>query len=174
MRFMTFFDGCALSGLRYLRLRPFGLALRSLRSWSRFLFSQHETNASDRVNQLERFIEIDFPAEPGDMNIDNVVQRRSAGWLFPDFASQCITQYDLSLMAQQVLEQLELPRCQLDRAAAPRDSARNEIHVEIADTEPERIRWTPAADQRPNAGQQFREREGLDDIVVGAAVQTGD
>ena len=36
--------------------------------------------------KLERLIEVDFSAEPGDVNVDDIVQGRSARGLFPDVA----------------------------------------------------------------------------------------
>src|SRR5215467_9544836 len=76
-------------------------------------------------------------------------------------------------MPQQVLQQLEFPRRQLNGTAAPRDLPGDEIHVEIPDAEAKRIRRPPTANQRTYARQQFFERKRLDDVVIGTAVQAG-
>ena len=47
-------------------------------------------------------------ARPGAAN--DIIQRCAAGGFLPDFARQCITENDLALMPQQILEKLDLAR----------------------------------------------------------------
>jgi hypothetical protein len=37
------------------------------------------------VNQFDGLIEIDFPAKSRDVNVNDVVQRRTSGRFFPNF-----------------------------------------------------------------------------------------
>ena len=75
-------------------------------------------------------------------------------------------------MAHQVFEQLELARQQVDRLAAARDRAGQEVDLEIGDPQPRRRRRRGAApQQRLDAREQLAEGERLDEIVVAAGAQ---
>src|SRR5438552_12932116 len=76
-------------------------------------------------------------------------------------------------MPQQVLQKLEFPGRQIDVPAAPGHLPADEIHVEVANTQPERLARTATAKQGPDAGQQLFEGKGFDEIVIGAAVEPG-
>src|SRR5262249_52509374 len=67
-------------------------------SW--FSFTKHETDAPDRMNQFHWLIEIDFAAESGDVNVNDIIQRSAPSRFLPYFARQCITQDDLALVPQ--------------------------------------------------------------------------
>ena len=59
------------------------------------------------------------------------------------------------------------------RAAAARDFSRHEIDLEIADAQAQRLGDPAAPQQRADPRQHLLERERLDQIVVGAAVEAG-
>ena len=55
---------------------------------SRMLLPDHKPDSADGLHQLLVESLIDFAAQPGDVNIDHVVERRMATHLSPDIASQ--------------------------------------------------------------------------------------
>ena len=71
------------------------------------------------MNQLDRVVEIDLAAQPRDVDVDHVVERRRARGFLPDIARQRLARHDLPLIPQQILEQLEFADGELDRLAAP-------------------------------------------------------
>ena len=93
--------------------------------------------------------------------------------LLPHVARQRLARDDLACMPQQVLEQLELAHRQL-HGFPPRVTLRvTRSIVQIADVQPGRrsIR-TAAPQQRANPREHLGERERLDEVIVGAAVET--
>ena len=71
--------------------------------------------------------------------------------LLPDVARQRLARHHLALVAQQVLEQLELAHGQLHGLAAARHLARDQVHVEIADAEAGRLRRAARAAPAPGS-----------------------
>ena len=69
---------------------------------------------------------------------------------------------------------IELASSQIHRPAAAIDSARYQVDLQVADLQSEDVGRSPAAKERPNAGEQFRDRKRLDQIIIGAAVETRD
>ena len=108
------------------------------------------------------------------MNVDNVIQRSTSSCFLPDLSRQCITQDDLALVPQQVLEKLEFTSRQVNDPASATHLARDEIHVEIAHPETQRLGRAPAPQQRAHPRQQLFECKRLDQVIVGAAVEAGD
>src|SRR5688500_18864218 len=139
----------------------------------RLAFAKHEADAAHGVDEPDRLLQIDLPAQARDVYVDDVVERRRARGLFPDVAGQRLPRHHLSLMPEQVLEQLEFADGQLDRFVAAGDLAGEQIDLEIADRESGRVRDPAAAHQRADACHQLRERKRLDEIVVGTAVEAG-
>src|SRR5580700_7181490 len=57
--------------------------------WPLFLVLTYDkADASYRMNELLMEPVVHFPAQPGDMNVDDVVQRRVAAGFFPDVTGQ--------------------------------------------------------------------------------------
>src|SRR5882672_3745816 len=77
-------------------------------------------------------------------------------------------------MAQQVFEYGELARRQHDLLRTARHSARTEIHRNVSRDEFVRRPQHGPPQERADAGEQFGERERLDQVVVGAGVEAGD
>jgi hypothetical protein len=92
----------------------------------------------------------------------------------PDIAREHVPRHGLSLMAHEVLQQLELARRQIDRGAVARDLARAQIDIEAGDPQPRQLTAAPAPNQRPHAGDQLGEGKWLDEIVVGAGIEPED
>ena len=80
----------------------------------------------------------------------------------------------LSLVTHQILDQLEFTDGELDRLAAAHHLSSDEVELQIAHAKTQRLGHTAAAQQRPNARQDLFEGERLDQIIIGAAIETGD
>ena len=63
---------------------------------------------------FDRPIQVDLAPQPGDMDVDDVVERRRSRRFLPHVARQRLARHDLPLVPEQVLEQLELADRQLD------------------------------------------------------------
>jgi hypothetical protein len=126
------------------------------------------------VDQLGAAVRVDLLPDPCDVDVDHVVEGRSAGRLLPDVAREHFAGDDRPVVAQQVLQQLVFTRRELDRLTSPGHGARGNIDFEIADTQPRRFHRPTPPHQRAQSGQQLGEGEGLDEIVVCADVQACD
>src|SRR5262245_54355006 len=90
----------------------------------------------------------------------------------PHVAREHLARDDTPPMAQQKLEDVELLRGQFERLRSPRDLARHEIHFEIVVLELQDLVHPPAAKQCADSREQLGEGERLDQVIVGAAVQS--
>src|SRR5262249_58961456 len=104
-------------------------------SW--FAFPQDEADTPNRVNETRRAFRIDLSAEPRDLNVDHVVERRRATGLLPDVAGQHFARDQVALMAQQVFEQLELARRQIDQLVGAGHAPGDEIELQVPGLQPE-------------------------------------
>ncbi len=114
-----------------------------------------------------------FP-QPGNMDVDDVVDGRAARRLFPDIAREHVTRHDLPLMVKQVIEQVELARGQIDRLIPSPYAAADWIEFEVAESDAQRLFRAAAAQQRSEPRDEFGESERLDKVIVGAAVEAED
>ena len=113
---------------------------------------------------------IDLLAQPAHQHVDDVGLRVEV--VFPDVRQDHRLRDDLAGVAHQVLEQRELARPQIDRLAAARHAARQQVEHQIVDRQRRRLgRARGAAHQRLHAGQQLGERERLGQVVVAAGLQ---
>ena len=74
----------------------------------------------------------------------------------------------------EVLEQPELATGEVDRAIAPHDPPRHEVHLQIGDFQPEHVRRAAAAQQRADPREQLGKRERLHEVVVRAEIKSED
>ena len=74
-------------------------------------------------------------------------------------------------MAQEILQQLELAHGQVEQVLASRRPTCHEIQLQVGSLQPEHLGRSTAAKERANPSQELRQRERLDEVVVGAAVQ---
>lgn len=116
-------------------------------------------------------VAIDLSAQSRHLHVDDVVDRRRAPRLLPDIDRQHLARDHVSLMPQQILEQLELSRRQFKRASTSQGTTRYEVDLQVRCFETQNVGRTPTSHQRPNARQQFRQREWLDQIIVCAEVE---
>src|SRR5437762_7163967 len=140
------------------------------RSW--FAFSQHESNSADSVNEPRASLAVDLSTESGHLHIDYIVKRRRATWFLPDVACEHFAGYQMPLMAQQILKQFELSRRQVEQPVAASRTARHKVQVEIGRFQAERFRCTTAPQQCANAREQFGQGKRLDQVIIGAEVQS--
>ncbi len=115
--------------------------------------------------------EIHFSPKPGDMDVDDIIQRSAPARFLPDVPGQCVSRYDLIFMAHQVFEKFKFPHRQIHALNPSDDFSGNEIHVEIANAQMQRVFGSSSPQQCPDAGKKFSEGEGFHQIVVCAAVQ---
>jgi len=69
---------------------------------------------------------------------------------------------------EEQLEQVELGARQLDRALSAADLARGGVELEVGEAQDAAPRRLGAAQQRAQPRLQLAQREGLDEVVVGA------
>src|SRR2546428_32110 len=126
------------------------------------------------MDELRRCILIDLLPQTRDMYVDHVVERCGPGWLFPDIAAQHLARYELPMMAQQVLEEVELAGRELDRPASPRHASADQIHLEVGRLQPEDLIGPTPTEQGTNAGKKLWEGEGLHEVIVPTAIEPED
>ena len=123
------------------------------------------------MNQLDRLLHIDLSAEPGDVDVDHIVQRRRPGRLLPHLTRQSFARDNLALMSEQIFQQLELANCQIDGLPSAADLSRHEVEIEIP--HPGTRFGTRPCDDQGSDWPSLRKREGLHQVVVGSAIQPG-
>src|SRR4029079_19346989 len=73
---------------------------------SRFFLPQHEAHAAYGLNQFDGGVGVHLPAEPRDVHVDHVVERRGSVRFLPDVASERTARHHLPLVPEQIFEQL--------------------------------------------------------------------
>src|ERR1041385_6285777 len=99
----------------------------STTSASRFALAHYKANAAHRVNQARLALDVDLAAQARHLHVDDVVERRRATRLSPHVSGEHFARDQMSLMAQEVLEQLELATGQVDQPVAADETARHQI-----------------------------------------------
>ena len=92
----------------------------------------------------------------------------------PALLQQLVPREHLSRPAHEQLEQRELLRRQLDLGVAAPDALGGGVELQVADFEHGGSFDCSAADDRAQSRPQLRERERLDQVVVGARVEPVD
>jgi hypothetical protein len=80
-----------------------------------------------------RKILIQLFAEPHHMHVNGVIQRRMPGYLFPHVTRNHCPGHHLPGMKKQILKEVKFSRSQLNRLAASRYRACDEIHLKIVE-----------------------------------------
>src|SRR5207245_690891 len=114
---------------------------------------------------------VNLLTQAGHLHVDHVVERRGPARLLPDLARQHLPRYEVALMTEQVFQELEFPRSQVEQPVASRRATGDEVHFQIGRLQPEYFRRTTAPQQGADAGEQLGQRKRLDQVVVGAQVQ---
>ena len=134
--------------------------------------SSTNPNAADGVHEFGRRPVVHFAPNSGDMHIDDVVQRGVPNRLFPNIAGQHFARNNLPAVGQQVFEDLEFSCGEIQHSRPARDSASQQIHLQIGHSQ-SRGRLRPApAQQRANTSRKFWEREWLHQIIVSPGIKS--
>ncbi len=126
----------------------------------------------DGVQQGPIEAPVDLGAQPGDVGLHDVGLGVEVE--VPDLLQQHGARHDLSGVAHQVFEDLQLLRQQFDALAGARDVAAQQIDLEVADLERRHRRDGRPSGEGADARQKLGEGEGLDQIVVGAGFEAFD
>ena len=78
----------------------------------------------------------------------------------------------MALVAQEVFQQLEFANGQIEETLTAHGQARHEIQLEIGRLETKNLRRAATPQQRTDAREQFRKGKRLDQVVIGAQIQT--
>lgn len=116
---------------------------------------------------------IELGAQPADMAIDNI-GRRIEGYTPHRFKEHLAGDF-LSWVAHHERQEVELSRLQVNLTTGPTHAARQKVDLEVAGFKLGR----QVTEHRPalkscEASMQFRQREGLDEIIVGTALKPAD
>src|SRR3954454_4632584 len=117
------------------------------------LYAEYVTCAADRVEEARFATGFELSPQVGHEDLDRVRDRE--GVIAPDLVEQLLAADHQSLVAHQVLQQLELALREVDLPVAARDLVG--IRVQRQVTHPQRghpARW-PASQQGPQAGEQL-------------------
>src|SRR5438094_1745004 len=125
------------------------------------------SDAADGVNQRIGLAVVDLAADASDIDVDDV-----GGGIevqIPDMLEQHRTGDDAALVADEIFEQLKLPRQQRNLPAAPAGAARDQVDCEIADSQKCFLGDGLAATaERFQPREKLDEGERLDEVVVAA------
>ena len=106
-------------------------------------------------------------AQPADMDVDGALVDIDVA--APDAVEQLLAREHAARALHQEFQQAIFGRPEIDGAAVARDALLFAIEFDVADVEHSGDPLgVGAAQQRAHARQQFRHRERLDDVVVGA------
>ena len=125
---------------------------------------------ADGVDQPVRERVVNLRAEPADMDVDHVAVAVEVH--VPDLLGDQRPRQHLALAAGQQREQGELLRRQVEPPVGPRRRAAQQIDPQVADGDDLRLPRRAAPKDGADAGEQFREGERLDEVVVGPGLQT--
>src|SRR6476660_1761729 len=141
----------------------------TIASW--FAFPHDEPDAANGVNQTDSAFRIDLATESRDLNVDDVVERRRATWLFPHIPREHFAGHQVALMAQEVFEQFELARGQIDQSVCADHPPGDEIQLQVPNLQTEGVGRASPSEERPDPREKLRQREWLDEVIVGAEVE---
>jgi hypothetical protein len=131
--------------------------------------TQYEPNATHGVNERRLARQIDFASEPSDVNVYEVGARIEM--IVPDLLEQHGPSDNLAMVPDQVLEQPQLSRLQVEPARSATRFPRQKIDFQIAHSQ-KRGPWLGrAAQQRIHTCAELSEGKGLGQIVVAAGAQ---
>src|SRR5215471_4930728 len=130
-------------------------------------------DAADGMNERIRLLIVYLAPYPPDIDVDDVGGRIEMK--VPYVLEQHGARHDSAFVADQIFEQLEFPRKELDFTPAPARGPRHEIDLEIADAQ-HRLpdHGGAATSESLDARQQLREGKRLDEVIVPAGTQTAD
>jgi len=77
----------------------------------------------------------------------------------------------MALMSKQILQQLEFARGQIEQSLTARGAARHEVQLQVGSLQTKDIGRPATAKQGANPREQLRQREWLDQVIVGTQVE---
>src|SRR5690242_13761040 len=137
------------------------------------IFTQAIADAADGAHQLRAEALVDLGAQAADMRFDYAGLRVEME--IPDILEQHGAGDDAALAAHQIFEQAELLRLEVDRLAGAADRPLQQVHLEIGGPQHGlRLADRRAPQQSRNPRQELRKGERLDQVVIGAGIETLD
>lgn len=115
---------------------------------------------------------IEFFAQAGNVDIDDVVHGGGPGAHSPNVASEHFAGDDAAVGEGEVGEEIEFAGGEIEVGAAPVGAAGERIDFEIGDAK--HGFGARAAEESADAGEEFCEREGLDEVIIGAAFEAAE
>jgi hypothetical protein len=116
---------------------------------------------------------VDLLAQPAHQHVNDVGLRIEA--VFPHVRQNHRLRHDAAGVANQVFEQRELPRPQVQRFPSAGDAPRQQIQHQVLNRQRRRFRRAGrATNQRLDPGQQFGECERFGEVVVAASLKAAD
>ena len=126
------------------------------------------------MDQRHIKILVNFGPQSADMNINNI--GLGIKMIIPDVLEQHRSGNNLPLVAHQEFEKFEIAWLQRDLLVAPFDFPRQQIHMQVGDTQ-RRFCFCFAL-RSPGQGIKpcfkFAERERLDEVIISAGLQSLD
>src|SRR5882724_2390319 len=96
---------------------------------------QYEADSTDSMEKVVLVSIIDLFSKPGDVDVDDVVKRRVPGAFFPNFPRQHLARNWMAEIAEEVFQQIEFPGRQVERFAASERGPRDNVQLQIGDSE---------------------------------------
>src|SRR5262249_53890615 len=124
------------------------------------------------MDEARGALRVYFLTKASDLDVDDVVERCGTARFSPDLPGEHFTRDEMALMAEEVFEQLELSRGQIEQPVGAVRPTGHQIQLQVGGLQPEDFRRPAAAQERPDAREQLGQCEWLDEIVVGATVET--
>src|SRR5262249_37091878 len=122
-------------------------------------------NSANRVDQRIGLLAIHLAADAPHIDVDDVGVGIEVK--VPDMLQQHRARHHPTLVANEIFEELELARQQLDLLATPANDARYQIHLEIAGAQNCFLDGCAAASgQRLDPRQHLDECERLDEVII--------
>src|SRR3954447_11277772 len=134
------------------------------------LGAEYVACAADRMEETRLIAGFQLPSKVRYEDLDGV--RRCKRIVAPYLLEEPLSRHDDALVAHEVFEQLELALGEVDLATLAPDLVRVRVELQVADDERRAPARRPAAQQRAQAREQLLALERLDEVVVGARVET--
>src|SRR5437773_6755858 len=121
--------------------------------------------AANRMDQRIGLLAVDLATHAPDIDVDDICG--GIEMKVPDVLQQHCPGYDAAFVADQILEELELPGKKKNVLATPAGAPRHQVEREIADTQDGFLdNGVAAPAKRLDARQEFEEGKRLDQIVI--------
>jgi hypothetical protein len=134
--------------------------------------SKDVADAAHRVQKSRAVVHVESSAEPGDRDVDHIRHRVAVDP--PDRCEEPIAVEHLILVPQEMLEDAELQRREVDRAIAAANLVSGDIHHQIGAVEDLAAAPLAPPKKRTYPREELVVCEWLNEIVVGPRIKPGD